>query len=429
MPSSVRMRFAALHVPRWRWSIGLALLLTIGGGLAVWQSLDGRSTFPPEITAREYEQAARELTQRYGVEPDRMAVLSWLGDAAVRNGEFEKALACYGEIPRDHRLYGSTARYQEGVALLGLNRAVEAEQRFEQFLKLAEGSPNISPALLANARERLRYIYEVQLRFEERRKVLAANIATGYFDKFDLLKYCFPGLLRWNGPQAVAWLEGFHEQDPDDFRLRVALGRYRTGQGRVQEALELLQMCCRERPRDLTAQAALLENLREQGEVQQMIDIVDRLPDPTASDPWLLLRLRGTVSNQQGSYREAVRCFRFALRSDPADVESCLGLAQAYAGLGEMTKRQEMLDKAQILAVIQNRTGRVQGTDDVDAVLDVAELCDEADLNEYARIWAWLASKTDPNSLRAKQLAARLRTEPFSSPAPLMQASPGLADL
>jgi len=399
---------------RRRRRVALVVLLAVlcgasAGGWYYWRSLS--PTLPEGVSQQEYDAAAEQFRRRYGDAPDRMDVLSWLGESAVQEGKFELAIACLREIPPEHPRYGCTSRHQQGLALLALNRAVEAEEQFREFLRLAESNPGIDipPRMLADARDRLRFIYEVQLRFEERREVVETNVAAGFYDRFDLVKYCFPALLRWNGPQAVVWLENFYEEDPDDIAIRVALARYRTGQGKLQEAERILESCLTEQPENLRAIAALLENLREQGRWERMQTIAEGLPAPDVHHPWLLLRMRGHVANRNRDYQQAAECFRLVLKTDPANAESCQGLARALMGLGEQGRARKFLETARILGRIQNRTGKVQNAKDVQNALEVARLCEQIGLTEFAQRWAQWAVREAPNDPEPRRWLERLR--------------------
>ena len=96
--------------------------------------------------------------------------------------------------------------------------------------------PQMQPVHLAGVLWQLVYIHGVELRPARRRETLAELHRLGHAQSADTLGYCFASLHRWNGTDAVSRLEQFLEHDADDFHLRLALGRYRTMRGHVDEA-------------------------------------------------------------------------------------------------------------------------------------------------------------------------------------------------
>jgi len=375
------------------WLAAIGALAAIAG--VVWRptSLD----LPAGVTRAQYEAAAAAWQRRHSMEPNRADVLVQLGDTFFLDEELEAAIRCYDEIPSSHPLYGPGARLEQAKALIRLNQARRAEHNLRAFLQQLDGGPPVRPVQLFEALDLMRFLLEVQLRFEERRVILAAVHDLNEGGLFETLAFCFPNVLRWNGPQATQWAEEFWEQDPDDAWLRIAMGRYRIGQGRLDEAQTLLEQVNAELPNSLHARAALLLCYYEQDDWDSIKRVFDQLPERDADEPWLLTRLRGHVHNQRGDYDKAIECFQAALSRDPVNAESYLGLAAAYGGLNRQEERSEALRKANVIARIQNRLGWALSKEgDVDALAEIVELCREINEHECAEFVADFARRVAP---------------------------------
>lgn len=368
---------------------------------------------PVGVSLELYQSVRNELGDGLGQPPAEVKVMITLARRLTEEEQLEAAVGCWEQIPSDDAEYGAEARFRQGLQLVALHRAPDAERNLQEFIGMAQAGRSIPAEQIAEALDMLRFLFGVELRFEERQGILRAIHLLEAADTNDTITYCFPSVLRWNGEQAVTWLEEFLKQDPNDFALRVALGRYRTGQGQLDQAEAILRQCCQERPDDLTAQAALLACLYERADWEQMDELVQDLPPADASDPWLLLRLRGHVHNHFGRFQEAFEAFQMALAADPANGESNLGLGKALAGLQRHEESDAALQKTSVIARIQNRLGWIQVRPaDVSALWEVAELCEQIDLNIRATVIARHILKLDPTHQGAGELLERLATRP-----------------
>lgn len=402
---------------RSRWLLLIVIVALIAGGYGLFVYLrppsPGSSAdkdLPPDIPAAGYQAAETEFENAYDRKADRNDALSWLGEKSFKAGDWELAQACFQHIPSDTPRYGHIARLYQGRALIKLNEAAKAEQNLLEFMRLEEHSPELPTTHYAEALLQLQYLYGIELRFEERKQLLGALIELGFLEHEEVLNYCFPSLHRWNGTLAVESLERFVEKDPQHPRLRVALGRYRTGQGRLEEARAILEQCRQEYPNSVSTAAALLALLYEEEAWDQMTAIMDQLPPVDDKHPWLLLRMRGHVYNHREEYTEALDCFDRVLKTNPADPESWLGKGAAYQGLGEREKQQACGDKASEMSRIQNRIGGALGdVKDVEVLADIAEIAADLDLHEEADLVVRLGVKINSQHKRLIELRRRLQ--------------------
>jgi len=395
---------------RWLWGSS-AVILAVGIiWLAVASLRPARPILPAGVSESDYARAERDWKNRYHRRPDELDVISWLAESAVNEGDLETAAACFQRIPSSHPVYGRAARHQEGQILQKINRLCAAEQNLREFIRLESDSTQPQHELLVDAIQRLRSILELELRFEERRALLQDMFRYGEGDLFDTLVYRFPSLLRWNGPAAVARAEAALSSDPECFEIRRAIARYRTGQGRIEEAREILTACLREKPSDLPAFTYLLECEYERGGAEAIAEAVDRLPPPADDDPWLLLELRGQVHNKKLQFNKAIDCFERVLRSDPANATCHQGIAAACLGLHDLERRQQELRAAVLLTRIQTRLGRVvMHGPALQTMIEIVETCEELGLDDHALGIARAGLRIYPRSGDLDALVARLQ--------------------
>jgi tetratricopeptide (TPR) repeat protein len=365
---------------------------------------------PLAVSHHDFDTAKREFEQAYDRPADRLDVFSWLGETAFKTERWDTAVASFEQIPSDTPRYGHIARLFQGRALIKLNRAPAAEKNLREFLRLEEASPELKLEHFAEALLQLQYLMAIELRFEDRRKVLGALLELGFLEHAEVLNYCFPTLHRWNGNVAADALEAFWQQDPQDPWLRAERGRYRQGQGLLDEAREILEECHRDYPQSLNAAAGLLSCLYEDESWEEMATIVDQLPPVEDHHPWLLLRMRGHVYNHQDKFHEAIDCFERALNPNPPDSECWAGLGTAYAGLKDQKNQLRCAAMSAALARIQNRIGAaLDHPDDPEVLLEIAELAEQNSLEAECKWVVRLALHKHPRHEKLLALQRRLR--------------------
>ena len=396
---------------------GLALLIAS----LSWRGTSTEPPLPSAVTALEYQHAREAFELKYGRPANRMDVLSWLAEWNLSKKRPTEAIACFAEIPTAHPPYGRMARYQQGRTLLSLHRAIEAEEQFRELISAEESAPSIEPRFLVDARQRLRHILEVELRFEERRELLKGVIERGEADYFETIVYCFPSHLRWNGDDACQWLEDFHAANPSDRLLNIALGRYRTGQGKLVEARALLDGIVRQSPGDLWATAALVACLRESDDADAADRLIEVLPPQAATDPWLLLLQRGAYLLERGRLAEAARAYDQLLAHDHTNTEAWQKTVLISRMLGDEPKRKRAVVVAAGLSRIQNHIGKgLKSPEDPNSFLDVAVVCVEIEFDAEGWILAKYAERLAPDNPRVvamiKLLQSRQSTTSETNP-------------
>ena len=178
-------------------------------------------------------------------------------------------------------------------------------------------------------------------------------------------------------------------------------GRYRIGQGKLDEARQLLEDVVAERPNDRSALAALITCLREADNQAELERRFETLPPLASDDPWLLLVQRGQYANDHNRSSEAIVAFETLLDQDPTSSEAWAGLSQAYLIANDAQRRKHALLMSSVLGRIQNNLGKIfRQPKDPESYLFVLDLCSEIDLHHEGRILSEFVGRLAPDNPR-----------------------------
>ena len=329
-------------------------------------------------------------------------MISFAAELAVRKEQLDLANRCFSEIPTSHPLYGQSARLQQGQVLLKMNRALAAEENLLEYLALPEIEYR------DQATQFLRYLLEIQLRFEERHALLTSMHAQGKLTPADALFLGYASLLRWNGEQAVDRCRQFYEQDPDNPRLQIAWAQYLGGSARAEEGLKLIEEALAKAPDNPRAQAVKMYLLSELGEEEQVIAMMSALPAPQRTDPWLMLRVRGQTALAHDDLDLAEQCYQLYIENDPSLTECHFGLAEIAGRRGQTEQKKAFQETGRQLALIQNRLGGAQfSPGDPAPFLKLAEMSLAAGLKRQAQLMAESAILIDPQNSEAAAILTK----------------------
>lgn len=382
---------APLRVGMSRWPVlwqrlFVALLLSLATVAVCLGLFRNPLELPSGIDQQAYASAAQQFEERYGLPPSREDVLSLLGESLVERKQWEPSFACFKAIPIEHPRYGLSARLQAGQVAIRLNRAVEAEHDLLEFERHVSNDASVPLEHLAAARQWLVYLYSVELRYEERSQILKRLHTSGSANVYDSKQTFFPSLLIWNTALGRGKLQDFLEQNPDHLPLLIARGRYLTGAGELDAALEQLEDCWQREPENRFVKGALLECLYERNDWARMTALVKELAAPTKNDPWLLIQYCGEVALHENQWQLAADRFETLLQVDPTNLAGHIGLGKAYAALGENAAALRVQEKSKLLAKIRPVLGKVN-EEDAAAADEIADQCIPLGLPEAATVF------------------------------------------
>lgn len=387
-------------------SLGRVLMfvgvLSLVGG-AGWFLLRGPDV-PDGVGDRNYKLAALRCERVFKRPPDHFDILMMAGQLALQKDDSSTALAAFSNVPDDHAEYGPNARFQEAMVLVQQQEARQSELSFRRFLKLAETSPEVSQADVVEARRWLSFLLSVQLRLDDRREILAAAHDALQINVADSKQYYFPRLLIWKSSSGQRRLMEYLEKDPNDFLLNVALGRYLTGEGKLEEARTLLESLLAEVPNQPDCIIAYLECCFEQDDWKKISAIVNTQPDYTTNERHVLTRSRGELAQHEGRWEDSVVEFTRALKSDQSDPAVNMGLVKALNQLGKTEEQQTAQSRSLVLSQIRVNMAR-NNEHSFGPLLNLAEHCREIKMPMAAETFEW-------HSQRVKQQLAGDKASP-----------------
>jgi tetratricopeptide (TPR) repeat protein len=375
--------------PRWTWLlIRFAVVAALAGVIPLWL-YSSRPTLPDGVVPSQYESAAKQFRRSFGRDPGHVETLMMVGESALQNRELTTALAAFQAVPDDDLRFRMIARLQEAQVLVALNRARDAESIFRRCLALArEEQSDEANSSMVTANKWLAFLYSVELRFDERRAVLAALHESQQMAVSDSKQYFFPRLLIWKSSSGRSRLNKFLEQDPDDLLLNVARGRYLTGAGRLNAARQLLESLIQEFPAKPCCIAAVLECYYEQNDWVAIAELLGSVAPYNDSEPHLLTWIRAEFAVHEERWDDAVIEFKRALQADASNPATHMGLAKAYGRLGRLSEQHAAQQRSLVLSRI--RVGMARNNErSFEPLLELAEQCRQIGMTEAAAVFAW----------------------------------------
>jgi len=382
------------------------------GGCTGQPSVPIEDAAPAGTSTDEVRLATLQFRVRYGREPDTDDVYSWLGESCVAERRWDSAVSCFERISDSHPLYGRSARIQQAGALMELSRVASAETQYEAFLKLRRDTPD-SSGLIYHAQAGLVFILGVELRFEDRQKILQSMVEAGEADAFHTLLSCFPTVFRWNGALTVAELDRWLRVDPGNPRLLAASARYLASLGNLDQARRIVESLLRDHPRKPETISSALYVFQQAGKWDDIERLLAVISDDEFCSLWMVPLMRGHMAMRDRQGDAAVRHYSRVITMDPASVEAWSGLGRAARASQDVELERGANLRVQALARIQNRLGQVtQEPANLDPLIEIAELCHSAEMPEFARLVAQVVLRMDPQSEPARQLLNSISSTP-----------------
>lgn len=339
---------------------------------------------PVGVNPEDYFQAENWIKGNFPNQPiTQEAVMLVLAERAAKQSKPELAILCYQKIASATPKLGLVARLEQAKLLVEMNRADQAESVLREYMAAARVAAELQPQQVQEAFKWLTYILSVEIRQEDRKQVLSEQHEIALADPLDSKQLFFPNLLILNSPAGKKKLASFLEADPKNVQLRIANARYRTLEGSYDQALALLDPLRQEYPENLFVAAAMAEVLFENADSSGLSKLISALPSRSDSEPWLLTRMRGESALEAKRWQEALESFEQVLKNDPTNAPAQMGVAKAWAGLGDESKRQVALQRSGIIAEIRVNLSSVQPNAE-NACYDLAEKCSKLGLDSAA---------------------------------------------
>ncbi len=347
---------------------------------------------PTGVSKPDYDEASAEFKDQFKRDGDEFDVLMTLAEIATKKEDFGRAIACYQRIPPEHVRYGRSARYEEGLLLAQTDQVQRAEDSFSRFLKAMEFDIPLSDRQVAHSRRWLSLIYSVELRHEERRKILKELVENQQADVHEAKQFYFESLLIWQSAFGSGRVDDFLKLDPMNRHLRNAEARYLTGRGHLEEARERLNRLYLEDPQDLRTVAFLLECAFEMNDWSVFSKVLSEASEFRENEPWLLTQARGQWALHQKEWAEAEKHFRYMLEIDPPNATCLMGLRRALSQQGNKAESETLMQRSLVIAKLRVSLAAVS-TDNPKAAQEIAKLSRQIGMEDAAILFDSFASQ------------------------------------
>ena len=394
------MRLPALpasgRAPRRLIAIAALITVLVAALPLTFKLMQVEPPLPQGLSDEQFQRAVADWKGLFRTQPSREDVLMLIAETSLKRRQPETAVICFAAIDSSHPRYGKSARLQEAQVLLKLNKAAAAELSFQAFLQLASQDPaSADPQQLAIAQRWLAWLMAVQLRFEDRIQWLDLLLKSPQADVYDAKQRFFPTLLIWASSLGSNRLREFLAEDPTNLNLVIAAARYDTAEGRPEQAAHSLRQLRRQHPGNLRVLAALLEALFELNQLNEFSAALAAAPPHQPDEPWLLTQLRAEHELRNQNFNAAEQLFKHVLHHDPANPACTMGLANCLAGQGRTAERQQIQQRALLLARIRVQLSEVTPRDP-DAAKRLASDAGQLGYQSAADAFLELASRMIP---------------------------------
>jgi len=347
------------------------------------------------------------------------------GEAAVKLGDVDAALAYFQAVPKTAEAQYATSRWSMGnLVLYYQGKLREAEQLFRESLELDPTN------VVAN--ERLAFLLGVTGRRWESLPYLLEPIRQGHVSLEPLILLATVDSRSVELPQII---DQSRQTNPDDWVPLIGTARVQVFSSELDAAEKLLREILEHAPEQVEAHALLGTVLVQRDDAQAFQAWRESLPPAASAHPDIWFA-QGSWAAQHGELEGAARCYWEAVRLNPNHQKANYRLARALTILGRDADAQPFLQRAekleQLLQILTPLYQRRERSPEVGQMQAAAELSES--LGRFWEAWAWynLIVTADPAHELAKKAVDRLRpgtkenppqTLPESNPANALDLS------
>jgi tetratricopeptide (TPR) repeat protein len=404
------------------WLVLIHVLVFAGLGLYIVEPL----LFPPPLPAESESISATVEDARAALLRDNYALAETLsreiilenpaaadayliaGEAAVKFGDVEAALAYYGAVPKTAREQYVTSRWSMGNVVLYQGKLREAELLFRETLELDPTN------IVAN--ERLAFILGVEGRRWESIPYLLEPIRQGSIFMEPLLLLSTVDSRNVEHKQII---EESRKVNPDDWVPLLGPARIKTFGAKFDEAEAMLREILQHAPNQVEAHALLGRILVERGDAEKYRAWSEGLPAGAERHPDIWFA-QGMWAQNHEDPEGAARCYWETIRINPDHQKANYRLSRLLVALGKnqeaepFGKRAESLERLlQVLAPLYDRREhRPEGSQ----MITAAELSESLGRLWEALAWYSLVLVVDPTNAVAKKGTDRLRPQTAGNP-------------
>src|SRR6185503_4042980 len=150
----------------------------------------------------------------------------------------------------------------------------------------------------------------------------------------------------WYG-DAIRELGRAKQLNPDSLPIALELGRAYTESGLFREADEQIERVLAREPKNALALYIRAANRLGQGKPDEALNILDGIIAAGQDVPSETAALRAQVLVRLGKKADAEAAYRAAVKQNPSDVQSLVGLGRTHLERGEYTEAEKLFTNAQ----------------------------------------------------------------------------------
>jgi len=310
-------------------------------------------------------------------------------------------------------LLAAKSDFLHGIIALHANRAVAAEHRWREAVRIA---PKFVPAW-----ERLSQLYLTQMRGLDLRWSLDGLRHCRELTIDELVVYATAFEPYYSAEERLATVGKYVAADPQDENSLAAVVRYRLMDDQVDEALSVLQNCTLQNPSPSVASSWIEVSLRR-GELSAAVAVIAPW-EQDVSVPLPIVRCRGLIAFSAGDWAVAAWNLRAAVTAQPDDSSGLYKLGQAFERLEQKEAAEAALRIVDRHERLGNLVYRIRKTTHLPRsrlaplICDVAELLGELARVEEARVWLRLIEDHAMNDRRWREVNAKIADFPLLRPA------------
>jgi tetratricopeptide (TPR) repeat protein len=388
-----------------------AAVLILAAAFRPPPSLDGLESL---LAARQFDLAERRIGEFLGANPDSTRGHVLMAQVALARDDQKPGLALehLGRIRDGSDAIRALVRLNEGKAYSALLRHDLAEAAWKDALRLDPRVPEAGWALLG--------LYYIQGRRGDARR-LGLRLHATEPDPRDRVQLLVE-LLRQDAltpvyETLIPALEPAVRAHPEDLYTSIALGLALIRSSRIDEGLAILRDSVHRHAGRADAWNALLLGLDESRQVDELAEVLARLPGATAVDP-RIDRYRGAVAQERRDWSTAADAYLRAWRADPSDLQVIYRLNRVLRAAGRRREAEELDSRVregiaardQALAIYREADGvKTLGVaPHPELYRRIADLRERMGVPDEALAWHRLVLRDQPDDPISRAAVARL---------------------
>jgi tetratricopeptide (TPR) repeat protein len=346
-------------------------------------------------------------------EPSNVVCLFKLAELNASRGQYQQAVSLLNEIPNTHPQAGLAALGQAADWSMSGKDYEGAERRYREVLRLMPDA-NI-------ARRRLAFLLNRQGRRHEAAKLIRQLCIEGDVQEDELRSLLFvPDAIYDDPPEGSIATAGTQLYVPIGFSGQA---RRAYSENQPDQAAELLRKAIdggNAPPSVWAFYGRVVTEIRDEEQIDWWLA---HLADDVRKEPEYFVAI-GTISLNQGSFRDAIGAYAVAIQAEPSDVRTLARLRQAFISLDKVDEAMYWRDRFVATNLLTRKSIQLARSEDPIPSLqeEIADRLERLGRRLEAVIWRAMAAVNQPEAqanvaiLNQQRLKLIERQQAFPSP-------------